>query len=44
LHVDENFTCHRRGDVDVLEVEPTTECVKYKRLHVWSPAVALELT
>jgi hypothetical protein len=27
LHVDENFAPDRRGDVHILEVEPTTDCV-----------------
>jgi hypothetical protein len=40
LHVDENFVPNRRGDVYNLEVEPTTERVNYKRLHVWPPTVA----
>jgi hypothetical protein len=39
LHVDENFVPNRRGDVYNLEVEPTTECVDYKRIHVWPPTV-----
>jgi hypothetical protein len=33
LHLDENFAPNRRGDVHILEVEPATECVYYKRLH-----------
>jgi hypothetical protein len=40
LHVDENFVPYRCGDVYNLEVEPTTERVNYKRLHVWPPTVA----
>jgi hypothetical protein len=34
LHVDQDFASHRRGNVHVLEIEPTAECVKYKRLHL----------
>jgi hypothetical protein len=37
LHLDENFAPNWRGDVHILEVEPATECVEYKRLHVWPP-------
>jgi hypothetical protein len=39
LHVDESFAPNRRGDLHNLEVEPTTECVNYKRIHVWPPTV-----
>jgi hypothetical protein len=42
LHVDENFAPNRRCDAHILEIEPTTECVKYKRLHVRPPTVAAE--
>jgi hypothetical protein len=42
LHVDENFASNRRGDVHILEVEPMTECVKYKRFHACLLAVASE--
>ena len=44
LHVDEDFASDRRGDVDVLEIEPATECVNYKCLHLGLLAVALEPT
>jgi hypothetical protein len=30
LHVNENFAPNRRGNVHVLEIEPASECVKYK--------------
>jgi hypothetical protein len=33
-HLDENFAPNRRGDVHVLEIEPSTECVNYKCLHL----------
>jgi hypothetical protein len=33
-HLDEDFAPDRRGYVYVLEFEPTTECVNYKRLHL----------
>ena len=33
-HLDEDFASDRRGNVHVLEFEPTTECVNYKRLHL----------
>jgi hypothetical protein len=41
LHVDENFAPNGRGDIYVLEIEPTTERIQHKRLHVWPPAVPL---
>jgi hypothetical protein len=34
LHVNKSFAPDRRGDVHILEVEPTTQCVKYQRLYV----------
>jgi hypothetical protein len=37
FHIDENFTSNWRGDVHIFEIEPTTECVKYKRFDVWPP-------
>jgi hypothetical protein len=37
LHLDENFAPNRGRDVHVLEIEPATECVNYKRLHLWPP-------
>jgi hypothetical protein len=37
LHVDQDFASHRRSDVNVLEIEASTECVEYKRLHLWPP-------
>jgi hypothetical protein len=37
LHVDENFAPNRRGDVDVFEIEPVTNSVQYKCLHLWPP-------
>jgi hypothetical protein len=37
LQVDEDFASDRRSDVHVLEIEPATECVNYKRLHLWPP-------
>jgi hypothetical protein len=36
-HVDENFAPNRRGDVDIFEVEPVTNSVQYKCLHLWPP-------
>ena len=27
LHVDENFASNRRGDLDVFEIKPMTQCV-----------------
>jgi hypothetical protein len=38
-HVDEDFVPNRRGDVHILEVEPASKRVYYKRLHVWPPTV-----
>jgi hypothetical protein len=32
-HIDENFAPGRRGDIHILEVEPTPECVYHERLH-----------
>jgi hypothetical protein len=34
LHVDQNFASHRRSNVHILEIEPSTDCVNYKALHV----------
>jgi hypothetical protein len=34
LHVDEDFASDRGSDINVLEIEPTTECVDYKCLHL----------
>jgi hypothetical protein len=42
--IDQNFAANRRGDVYVLEIELTTDCVKYKRLHVRPPYVTFEPT
>jgi hypothetical protein len=41
-HVDQNFVPNWRGDVHILEVEPATKRVYYKRLHVWPPTVAFK--
>src|SRR5260370_19310322 len=38
LHLDENFAPNRRSDVNVLEIEPATECVNYKCLHLGPPS------
>ena len=38
LYVYENFVTNGRGDVHILEVEPTTDSVEYKRLHMRPPA------
>jgi hypothetical protein len=38
LHVDEDFASDRRSDVHVLEIEPATECVNYKCLHLGPPS------
>lgn len=32
-HVNEHFTPDRRGDLDVFDVKPATECVNDKRSH-----------
>jgi hypothetical protein len=37
-YVYENFVPNGRGDVHILDVEPTTDSVEYKRLHVRPPA------
>ncbi len=37
LHIDENFASYRRGDLNVLEIESSTECIKYKCLHFRPP-------
>jgi hypothetical protein len=34
LYIDENLTPYRRGDLNVLEIESSTECIKYKCLHL----------
>jgi hypothetical protein len=36
LSVCENFVPNRRGDVHILEVEPTTDSAEHKRLHMAS--------
>jgi hypothetical protein len=36
VHIDENFAPDRRSDVDVVEVEATTERVDDERLHAAS--------
>jgi hypothetical protein len=33
LYVDENFTSHRRANVHILKIEPSTDCIKHKCLH-----------
>jgi len=38
LHVDQDFASDRRSDVHVLEIEPATECVNYKCLHLGPPS------
>jgi len=43
-HIDQNFAPNRRGDVHVLEIEPTTDCVKHKRFHVRPSYVRTDLT
>jgi hypothetical protein len=40
LHLDENFASYRSSDVNVLEIEAATECVKHERLHLGLLAVA----
>src|SRR5258707_6314659 len=42
-HINKNLAPNRRGDVYVLEIELTTDCVKYKRLHVRPPYVRTDL-
>jgi hypothetical protein len=37
LYVDEDLASDRRSDVNVFEIEASSECVKYKRLHLWPP-------
>src|SRR5260370_31111061 len=37
LHVDQDFASHRRCDVNVLEIEASTECIKDKCLHLCLP-------
>ena len=44
LYVYENFVTNGRGDVHILEVEPTTDSVEYKRLHVRPPYSRFEPT
>src|SRR5258708_7655301 len=34
LHIDENFASYRRGDLNVLEIESSAECINYKCLHL----------
>jgi hypothetical protein len=34
LHIDENLAPHRRSDVNVLEIEAATDCIKDKCLHL----------
>jgi hypothetical protein len=43
-HIDQNFAPNRRGDVHVLEIEPTTDCVKHKRFQVRPSYVPTDLT
>ena len=38
LYVDENLVPNGCGDFHILEVEPTTDSVEYKRFHVRPPA------
>src|SRR5579871_854673 len=33
LHIDENFASYRRGDLNVLEIESSTDRIEYKGLH-----------
>jgi hypothetical protein len=42
LHVYENFAPNGRGDVHILEIEPTTDSVDHKRLHVPLPYSCFE--
>src|ERR1700730_15172127 len=34
LHIHENFASYRRGNLNVLEIESSTECINYKCLHL----------
>jgi hypothetical protein len=34
LHIHEHFAPYRRRDVNVLEIEASTECINHKRLHL----------
>jgi hypothetical protein len=42
-HVNQDLAPEGRGDVHVLEIEPTTDRVDYKRLHVRPPGVRTDL-
>ena len=38
LHIHEDFASYRRGNLNVLEIEPSTECIYYKCLHLGLPS------
>ena len=38
LYFDENFVSYRRGNLNVLEIESSTECINYKCLHLALPS------
>src|ERR1700746_1093397 len=38
LHIDENFASYRRGNLNVLEIESSAECINYKCLHLALPS------
>jgi hypothetical protein len=44
LYVDENLVPNGCGDVHILEVEPTTDTIEYKRLHPRPPYSRFEPT
>ena len=44
LYVDENLVPNGCGYVHILEVEPTTDTIEYKRLHPWPPYSRFEPT
>ena len=38
LHIDERFASYRRGNLNVLEIESSTECINDKCLHLALPS------
>jgi hypothetical protein len=39
LHIDKNFASYRRGNLNVLEIESSAECINYKCLHSVIPSL-----
>jgi hypothetical protein len=33
-HLDEDFVCDRRSDVNVFKIKPMTQCIQDKRFHI----------